>query len=37
MDALPTLRVTMQQKAEKRDTMPDLFLKHPNTTVSTYI
>jgi uncharacterized circularly permuted ATP-grasp superfamily protein len=28
---------TMQQKLGMRDTIPDLFLKHPNTTVATYV
>jgi hypothetical protein len=27
----------MQQKVGKRDATPDLILKHPNTTVATYV
>jgi hypothetical protein len=27
----------MQEKARMRDTTPDLLLKHPNTTVATYV
>jgi hypothetical protein len=26
-----------QQKSENRDATPDIFLKHPNTTLATYI
>jgi hypothetical protein len=41
MDALLVPREghtkTMQQKVEKRDTTPDLLLKHPNTAVATYV
>jgi hypothetical protein len=41
MDALPAPRYghieTMQQKARRRDATPDLLLKHPNTTVATYV
>jgi hypothetical protein len=37
MDALPDLGETMQQKVARRDAIPDLFLKHPNTTVATYV
>jgi hypothetical protein len=28
---------TMQQKARRRDTTLNLLLKHPNTTIATYI
>jgi len=37
MDALPALGETMQQKVGMRDATPDLLLKHPNTTVATYV
>jgi hypothetical protein len=37
MDALSASGETMQQKVGTRDTTPDLFLKHPNTIVATYI
>jgi hypothetical protein len=37
MDALPAPRETMQQKVARRDATPDLLLKHPNTTVATYV
>ena len=41
MDALPALgggqTETMQKKVGRTDATPDLLLKHPNTTVATYI
>jgi hypothetical protein len=37
MDALLAPGETMQQKAGRRDATPDLLLKHPNTTVATYV
>jgi hypothetical protein len=37
MDALPTPEEMMQQKVGSRDAAPDLLLKHPNTTVATYV
>jgi hypothetical protein len=40
MDALPAPEgrtETMQQKVERRDATPDPLLKHPNTTVATYV
>jgi hypothetical protein len=41
MDALPAPggghTETMQQKVGRRDATPDLLLKHPNTTLATYI
>jgi len=41
MDVLPAPggghTETMQQKARKRDATLDLLLKHPNTTVATYV
>jgi hypothetical protein len=41
MDALPAPggghTKTMQQKMGRRDVTPDLFLKHPNTTLTTYV
>jgi hypothetical protein len=37
MDALLAPGETMQQKVERRNTTPDLLLKHLNTTVATYV
>jgi hypothetical protein len=37
MDALPASEETMQQKVGRRDATLDLLLKHPNTTIATYV
>jgi hypothetical protein len=41
MDALPAPgggdTEMMQERARMRDTTPNLLLKHPNTTVATYV
>jgi hypothetical protein len=37
MDALSGPGETLQQKVGRRDATPDLLLKHPNTTVATYV
>jgi hypothetical protein len=37
MDALLASGETMQQKVGRRDAIPVIFLKHPNTTVATYV
>jgi hypothetical protein len=37
MNALSAPRQTMQQKVGRRDVTPNLLLKHPNTTIATYV